>query len=37
MTERTGLLLPMPGGPLHGRGDGATGPRHAGQALFHAV
>jgi hypothetical protein len=27
----------MPAGPLHGRGDGATGPRHAGQAFIHAV
>jgi len=27
----------MPGGPLHGRGCGATGPRHAGQALIHAM
>jgi len=27
----------MPGGPLHGRGCGATGPRHAGQALIRAA
>src|ERR1700719_4243452 len=37
LTERIGLLRPMPGGSLHGRGAGATGPPHAGLAFFHAV
>jgi hypothetical protein len=34
MTERTGLLQPMPGGPLHGRDDGATGRVTQGKRFF---
>jgi hypothetical protein len=34
MTECTGLLRPMPGGPLQGRGDGATGHVTQGKRFF---